>query len=292
MISNRRGPILDSADHTKDPCPVFDGTTWHIYGTCWDKSRWRVLHATSPTIDGPYKMEPTIDVGDESPAACAPGVLHADGVFHMYLQTEFFKTNGKILYLTSADGYNFEPKGVALDSIPGTSEAGIYDSHPTMVGGKLYMTYSGFPEGRYVQGDIYLATAESWEGPWTRLGKILDHSESPIHNPKDHADYEWGLEGAQILQVGEKVLMTCVSFLPHGPRGTRQRATFFLADRITGPYTFLGCLDPAAGWEGGENGHACCVMDGGVKLFYQAISKDHGTWKYGIADISVPSGTC
>ena len=292
MISNRIGPILDCLTHSKDPCPVFDDTVWHIYGTCLDSLRWRVLHATSTVIQGPYKQEPCIDVNIDSPAACAPGVLYRNGVFHMYMQTEFFKVGGKILYLTSIDGCNFDLVDTALDSGPGTHEAGINDSHPTTVNGRLYMTYSGFPEGRSIQGDIYLASADSFGGPWTRLGKILDHGEVPCHNPKDSPDYEWGLEGAQILQVGSSVLLTCVVFLPSGRKGTRQRAAFFLADDISGPYKFLGLLEPSAGWEGGENGHACAVMhEGAVKLFYQANSTSGDRWSYGLADFNVPSGT-
>jgi hypothetical protein len=290
MISNRRGPLIDCAVHTKDPCPVFDGTNWHIYGTRSEGNDWRVLHAISSSIEGPYTLEPPVDIAVDSPNACAPGVLYSNGLFHMYMQTEFFKTKGQILYLTSADGRQFDLKGIALDSVPGGQEAGIYDSHPTVVNGRLYMTYSGFQDGKSVQGDIYLATADRHEGPWTRLGKILDHGEVPCHNPKDSDDYEWGLEGAQILQVGNKVLLTSVVFLPTGKRGTRQRAAFFLADDINGPYKFLGLLEPTEGWQGGENGHSCTVMhDGQVRLFYQANSADLGLWRYGVADFNVPS---
>lgn len=61
------------------------------------------------------------------------------------------------------------------------------------------------------QPDLYLARSRtgSWDGPWDRLGCILDHARVPGHNQIGTEDSERGLEGPQLE-------------LP-GPRGTGQK---------------------------------------------------------------------
>lgn len=288
MISNRRGPLLTTPNHTKDPCPVFDGQSWHIFGTIDHGNGWQVLHAVAPSIDGPYEMvEPCILQGVDSPNACAPGVVYENGVFHMFVQTEFYRTGGLILHLTSHLGDVFELRNTVLEPI-GFDEAGIYDPHPCVYNDWKYLTYSGFTPGKHVQGDIYLAKSEdnTWNGNWHRLGKILGHEEVPFHNPKDHADYEWGLEGSNILQLPSgRSLLSCVCFLKEGQRGTRQRIFLATADSIVGKYEVVGTLEPEDPWGAGETGHAAMVLhDGAVHMFYQAFLEN---WKYGIACIDL-----
>ena len=96
-------------------------------------------------------------------------------------------------------------------------------------------------------------------GPWERLGKILDHSEVPHHNPREHPDYERGIEGAQLVELPTgRVLLNATCFLPDGPRGTRQRVFFAIADQVEGPNQTLGpVLDPG---EPGENGHSTVMV--------------------------------
>lgn len=273
----------------KDPCPVFDGHLWHIFGSggSTTSETWLIYHATAPGIEGPWTEQPTIDLGLNGSGVAAPGVLFADGLFRMFIQTEFMKAGGRIEYLTSPDGFDWTHVNTALESMPGTSEHGVYDPHPAAIGGACYLAYSGMPEGWPPKPDVYLAKSlsGSWEGPWVRLGSILDHEDvAHHHNRRDSEDYEWGIEGAQLVELPDgKVLLNATSFLPNGARGTRQRVFFAVADHVQGPYSSLGPVLEPAGF--GENGHATAVLDGDkIVLCYQARLESTGhRWRYGLA---------
>ena len=178
-------------------------------------------------------------------------------------------------------------------AIPGTGEDGIYDPHPALIAGQRYIVYSGMPPfSRVPQPDVYLARSRSgtWFGPWERLGKILDHADIPHHNAKDHPDYEWGLEGPQLVELPDgRVMLNATCFLPEGTRGTRQRVFFAIADRVEGPYRSLGpVLIPP---ELGENGHSTVMLDGDeLMLFYQSRVESTGhRWRYGILRARIDS---
>jgi hypothetical protein len=156
-----------------------------------------------------------------------------------------------------------------------------------MVNGRKYLVYSAMPEfARVPQPDIYLArsVSDTWYGPWERLGKILDHDDLSHHNPRTHPDYEWGIEGAQLVGLPDgRVLLNATCFLPEGTRGSRQRVFFAIADEVMGPYHSLGpVLSPS---EPGENGHSTVFVDGQeLTLFYQSrLSTTGHRWRFGIA---------
>ena len=292
LAFSRKGPLvsLPEAEDTKDPCPVFDGKTWHIFGSGGSSSTetWAILHATAPTIEGPWEIEEHATLyGVSGPHAVAPGVLYDAGKFHMFLQTDYSALGSKIEYLVSDDGHSFYHVNTALEPLPGTNEAGIYDPHPAIIDGKKYFVYSGFP--RVGHGDIYLAksSGSSWGGPWNRLGAILTHEDVPYHNQHENPDYEWGLEGAQLAQLPSGVIvLTAVCFLPEGKRGSRQRVFLALASNILGPYKHVGpVLNPGSeDWESGENGHATTLIDkDNMRIFYQGRAMN-GHWKYGLAE--------
>ncbi len=159
--------------------------------------------------------------------------------------------------------------------------------------GKRYIVYSGMPKfTRVPQPDIYLARSmsDSWFGPWKRVGKILDHPELLHHNSREDPDYEWGLEGAQLVELpGGRVLLNATCFLPQGPRGSRQRVFFAIADNIKGPYVSVGpVLDPGGL---GENGHSTVIIhDRRLTLFYQGrVEATNHRWRYGLAKYSILS---
>ncbi len=308
----QRKPLVLNTDYRdlKDPCPVFDGTYWHIYGSGGSSAieEWDILHARSAHIDGPWEVMPPVKIyGAEGRRFCAPGVVFDSGstVFHMFVHTDCFSTDNKIEYCTSEDGENFYYRSTALSSIrdQGSREAGIYDPHPAMIRDKegvvhFYFTYSGFPDPSEEPNrtDIYLAESESgsWAGPWKRLGPIITQEQVPFQNQHDFHDYEWGMEGTQLLQLKDgRVLLHSVCFLPEGPRGSRQRLFFAIADEAQGPYTLLGPMfDPESDpWGFGENGHAAgFVQDEEVHLLYQARNPSHHEaphWKYGHAVLTV-----
>ncbi|MDB4979074.1 MAG: hypothetical protein JWM56_1260 [Candidatus Peribacteria bacterium] len=295
----RTGPILllHTYQNIKDPCPVFDGKQWHMYGSgiTNTEGNWQILHATAPDIYGPWtNMEPCKIIGIKGPNVAAPGVIYdmEDHAFHMFVQTDFAGLEGTIEHLISTDAHVFTKESTVLSSIPLTAEAGIYDPHPSVVRGEKVLCYSGMAQ--VSRPDIYLAISESkiWNGPWKRLGRILAHEDVPHHNQHGHHDYEWGLEGAQLLELPSgKLLLIGVCFLPEGERGTRQRVFFASANELTGPYRTLGTvLMPAkdSAWEAGENGHAAgIIINNALVLFYQARMPGNQPWQYGIAEFDI-----
>ncbi|MFO0703754.1 MAG: hypothetical protein U0525_03455 [Patescibacteria group bacterium] len=298
----RSGPLLENTrfEDTKDPCPVHDGKIWHIFGSGGSSrvEKWQILHATSPNFSGPWtEVEPAF-VPLENPHVAAPGVVFdkEENKFHMFVQTDFMAVNGTIEHLVSSDGHIFESRGCVLKSITGTNHACIYDPHPALIGGQRYMTYSAALQvGR---PDIFLAKSSTnmWSGPWESIGPILTHEQiSEHHNQHSHPDYEWGVEGSQLVELPNgKILLNAVCFLPFGKRGTRQRVFFAIAEKINGPYKSLGpVLEPNrdSKWErNGENGHATAIIDNNeLHLFYQArpYATDNDFWRYGIATFDV-----
>ena len=274
----------------KDPCPVFDDVKWHMFGSCGtvlDES-WDIFHATSPTLSGPWIEHDQLHLDIHGSGVAAPGVIFEDGLFHMFVQTEFQLPDGTIEYLTSNDGFAWTHVNTALHSVPDTPEHGIYDPHPAVIGGERYFVYSGMPAFELTpKPDVYLARSmtDSWEGPWLRLGKILDHAEiADHHNSRDHPDYEWGIEGPQLVELSSgKVLLNATCFLPEGDRGHRQRVFFAIARSIQGPYLSIGPVLVPQGT--GENGHSTVLLDGElITLCYQTRldSTDH-KWRYGLA---------
>jgi hypothetical protein len=292
-------PLIPSSiyQHTKDPCAVFDGKLWHIYGsgdTCKGE-KLEILHSVASSADGPWTVvEPAILRDVSGPDICAPGVIYdfQEGVFHMFVQTSCFQLDGIIEHLVSSDGTNFHKISTALESIPDTDEAGIYDPHPALINGKAYFVYSGFP--KLGHGEIYLAESESsnWYGPWKRCGRILSYGDVPFHNSHDYPEHEWGLEGGQIVQLPNgKIVLNVVCFLTDEQPGRKQRVLFAVADNVYGPYTILKLmLKPSQmGWASGENGHASIVVENDMlRLFYQARSHEgKSNWQYGLMNINL-----
>jgi hypothetical protein len=291
--SCRFGPILDQT--VKDPCPVFDGHVWHLFATGWSHERdgHEIVHAIATDVRGPWTtVAPSQIVGTGSHQMAAPGVVWSaeDNCFHMFIQTLFNEFGGYIEHLTSPDGHTFTKSDTALTSNAAVAEDGIYDPHPAEIHGQKYITYSAF---RTIgQPEIYLARSVTnmWNGPWERCGRILRHDELWHHNQPHHPDFEWGLEGSQLIALPNgQVLLNAVCFLPEGTPGTRQRVFFALADSPRGPFVSLGpILAPGSEqWESGENGHASgCVHDGRLHLFYQARSQ-HAPWRFGHAEFTL-----
>lgn len=303
------GPLFSTSRFvdTKDPCILFDGSVWHIYGSGGDvhSEKWNILHATAPSINGPWtELDAVIMHGIQGDHVAAPSVIYdeSDSCFHMMVQTEFTAMGGTIEYLKSTDGGTFTRVGVALTSIENSSEAGIYDPHQAIVGNKKYIVYAGTPkiEGfknlYIIQPDVYLVESDdSWPGPWIRLGKILDHTEIEWHhNARTHLNYEWGIEGPQLVQLpNETFLLNATCFLSVGVFGTRQRVFFAVSNSLTGPYRSLGpVLEPSRNkddWDSGENGHATVYVEGELlHLFYQSrslknVPPSENPWQYGHA---------
>jgi hypothetical protein len=297
----RIGPLITGGIYRdlKDPCPIFLDGEWHIYGSGGSSvtERWEIIHAMSPTAEGPWSIKEECILDIRGRGIAAPSVTYDEigKKFHMFVQTHYAALATTIEHLVSVNGKHFTLTGTALRSFPNSDEAGIYDPHTAIIGSKKFLTYSGHPVvGR---PDIYLAQSVThhWDGPWKRLGRILSHYEIEHHNQLDQPDYEWGLEGSQLIKLNESlVLCIGVCFLPQGVRGTRQRVFFSVSRSVEGPYVTLGpVLNPQNNeWESGENGHAAgLIVDNTLYLFYQArsIEKGRDEWRYGLVKYNVPN---
>ena len=131
----------------KDPCPVFDGETWHGFGSSGTvkSETWNILHATAPDLYGPWTEHEPVRLPISGSGVAAPGVIFDAGVFHMFVQTEFMKPGGRCEHAVSNDGLSWVVLQPAILSLPGSGEDGIYDPHPAMIGGHRYIVYSGMP---------------------------------------------------------------------------------------------------------------------------------------------------
>jgi hypothetical protein len=276
---------------------------WHIFGSGGDTipEEWQLLHATAPAIEGPWTEQDSLTlIGLSGPHVAAPSVMFEDGVFHMAVQRDFMDVGGGIEYLTSPDGNTFTWQATLLNP-EGHGESGLYDPQFAEIRGERYLVYSGIPGSIPTdmpftpQPDLYLARSMTgtWAGPYQRLGCILDHDAIAWHhNRLGHPDYEWGIEGPQLLELpGIGILLNATCFLEEGRRGTRQRVFFALARHVEGPYVSLGPVLPERenAWEDGENGHASAIVCADkLYLFYQGHSGAHpemrqNPWRYGIA---------
>ncbi len=254
---------------------------------------WQVLTAESKTIDGKWENRKRVRLnGVEGPRLCAPGVVYDedDKLFHMFIQTECFDVGGKIFHLTSESGISFEYKDVALESVPGTSLAGIYDSEPALIindeGKKeYYMTFTGvegYQEGRAKGGAIYLAKSENrWEGPWTVFESPLFNEDQIPEHLSTRNGGEWVPEGGKIVQTGSHEFWFYGVCFTKGEEGNRQRGFLAVADDIKGPWKSLGLLAPKG--DKGETGHGTISIEKGkngsshVTFLHQAREMN-GPW--------------
>ena len=288
----RRDAAADAYFEIKDPSIVRESDhSYYMFasnGVARDKP-WVVgrFHATSP--EGPWQeLEPCNIQGVEGPEVVAPSVVltEKDGkpLWKMYIQTSCFGADGVIALATSEDGINFtgtEKPPMAKADLPvgATPVVGLYDVAVSDItkGGKAYdcMVFSAYRE--IGNGDVFVslrdktANDEAWAQP--RMG--LRQEDVPFHNRPGSSQYEWGLEGAKVIQLAEDAyLMVGVCFLDKdkSQRGTRQRVFFAAGADPQGPFLAMSTpVEPTAYPEGtGENGHPDTIDLGDkIGLMYQ-----------------------
>ena len=63
-----------ATDDLKDPCPVFDGELWHVFGSSGTvkSETWNILHATAPDLYGPWTEHEPIRLPIRGSGVAAP----------------------------------------------------------------------------------------------------------------------------------------------------------------------------------------------------------------------------
>jgi len=290
--------------HLKDACPVFDGSLWHLFGTAdtrasGDKGKKgcvEVMHATSFSLKGPWQVHSGVKLyGLIGLHPCAPGVVYSsiDNTFYMFIHTSFILNGGTIECLKSTDkGNSFYYVNTVIRSLPLSNEERIYDPHPAEIFGQKYIIYTSSIKDNDFSFKIVKSINNSWDSKWEKMNQILQESDIFFQNQKNSIGREWGIEGAQLIELpNKKILLNAVCFLTEGketPPGKKQRFFLGIADKVSGPYKILGpVLSPTInGWESGENGHATIVIEKEeINFFYHARNFNivHPVWRYGIA---------
>lgn len=215
---------------------------------------------------GPWQEEePAVLEGITGPEVCAPAIVMEEKggvpVFKMYIQTSCFHQDGVIAVATSTDGIHFKAEPVAMTKgdVPGA--VSLYDVAVSEVtrGGKSAecMVFSAYREVGC--GDVYVSMRDK-NGAWEKPVLALKQEDVPFHNKPGSENFEWGLEGAKIVQLAEDAyLMAGVCFLDkdNSERGTRQRVFFAAAASPSGPFLPMNTpIEPTPYQDGtGENGH-------------------------------------
>lgn len=260
--------------------------------------QWQIGRFIASQVQGPWQeLSPVTFTNLSGPQVCAPAVRYEDTtegeLWTMYVQSCCFETDGYIALATSQDGQHFtaaeqplltrEMLGQHREDVIGLYDAGI--SQVTVNNQPMHcLVFSGYR--RVGCGDVYMTYAPiDTEIPsWAPPQRILSQEEVPFHNHPDYEWFEWGLEGAQIIQlIDQSYLMFGVCFLPKpdGHLGTRQRVFMAHAKSLLGPFVPLTTpLDPQPQEKGtGENGHPDAVMNGNtLNLIYQERSGQGQPW--------------
>lgn len=297
----------------KDPSlvPMPDGTFMMyaglgtVRGEEWVQGRFRADHPGGPW----QELEPAVIEGVTGTEVCAPVVLYAekDGkpLWRMYVQTACFSEGGVIALATSEDGIHF--RGSALpamtrDDIPQEHQpvVGLYDVNisDVAIDGIAHecMVFSGYR--KVGSGDIYMSLRKKDEEKWSQPRLMLRQEDVPFHNRPGIPNFEWGLEGAKVLQLADDAfLMVGVSFLDKGNecRGTRQRVFFAAARSVNGPFIAMNTpIDPTVYDVGqGENGHPdMAVLGKRFCILYQERAGEGHPWHLRYAEIDKEELLC
>ena len=241
------------------------------------------------------EIQPTRFHNLTGPQLCAPAVEYAvvngQPIWTMYIQTACFEENGVIAVATSTDGLNFygQPQIVASrNSIetPKVPIIGVYDVGTSEINyqGADYHCVLFSAYRRVGCGDLYLSVKKAGETDWTKGMCILEQEEVPFHNHPEYEHFEWGLEGAKIIQLAEDsfaLIGVCFTPKPDGFLGTRQRVFFATSRTPFGPYTPVGTpIEPQRNqWNTGENGHPdTLLLTDQLVVIYQERGGDAYPW--------------
>jgi hypothetical protein len=271
------------------------------------RQEWLVGRFEASSLQGPWiELEPVKFVNLSGPQLCAPAVTYdpakAEAPWEMYIQTACFEADGIIALATSKDGETFHGVPTVLASRetvanPPAPVIGVYDVGVSEVkqGDEelLCMLYSGYR--RVGCGDLFLSTRRKNDptAQWSTGECLLAQEAVPFHNSPDYEHFEWGLEGAKLIQLADDSFLligVCFLPLPHEYLGTRQRVFLAAAKSINGPFVPMGTpFLPVAVESGeaaqekairrGENGHPdTLIIDNQLWVIYQERSGNGQPW--------------
>lgn len=188
--------------------------------------------------------------------------IQEDDTIHLYYRATDLPANGReydayksyIGHAVSQDGLSFQRDlNYVLGPIAGSEEArGCEDPRITFMGGKYYMTYTGYG-GRY-PGDYHICLATSLDlVNWTRQGRVLNESN------KDAAFFPSTFDGNYLLLHRRSPnIWTCL---------TKDMKSYF-------DHQILLEIDPASDWEDYKVGIAGPPIETskGYVLIYHGVS--------------------
>jgi hypothetical protein len=297
-------PVKDpSIARLRDGSYVMYATTADVSLSAYGVTRFRAAHPS-----GPWREVGPVHIHDlDGPEVCAPAIQISDTpdgpLYFLYIQTACFSEGGIIAHATSTDGQHFYASRLPLLTVdhvrnPRHTLVGLYDVavSDVVTNGRPYqcMTFSGY---RSIGcGDIYM-TMRSINGTnasWSPPKLILAQENVPFHNLPGAKNFEWGLEGAKILQLEEDVfLLMGVCFVDKAgkQRGTRQRVFTAAARTPKGPFLPMDMpFSPVRYPHGeGENGHPDVIDlgNGNLAVLYQERAGDavHYPWHLRYAEL-------
>ncbi len=273
------------------------------------RQEWLVGRFIAADLAGQWQeLEPVKFVDIAGPQLCAPAVTYQvvanQEVYGMYIQSACFEENGSILYAQSSDGQTFvgQPQPLVTRDLVNSSDkpiVGVYDVGISEIKVNdeelICMLYSGY---RSVGcGDIYLSYRNKKQSviEWTRGERLLAQEEVPFHNRPDYEFFEWGLEGAKMIQLADDCfLIIGVCFMPKSNEhlGTRQRVFMAAATTMNGPYQPIGFPFVPSDEENhrGENGHPDTIIEGqSLQVIYQERGGKDQPWylRFGSFDLTL-----
>lgn len=291
----------------KDPSIVKVKDKWMMYASIGNSltQQWKVGRFVSNAINGQWiELEPVKIDGLQGPQLCAPAMLYQkdEKQWIMYIQTACFEENGVISKATSKDGNKFTGVASSLlrsDMIRNSPHriVGLYDagiSEVNWMNEKLtLMVFSGY---RSVgNGDLYLTYKKSSDTDvkWNRPQLLLSQEEVPFHNKPNSKEYEWGLEGAKIIELSKNnylLIGVCFAALPLSYIGHRQRVFLASSKSPFGPFKVIGIpfLPISLESKTGEQGHPDTVIeDNSLWIVYQERKNNKSPWYLNYAKIDL-----
>ena len=228
-------------------------------------------------LKGPWtKLAPARVQGIEGPEICAPQIIRTahEGkpLWLMYVQTSCFSEDGIIIAATSQDGIDFyaaaQPAMTRKNLAPPYADKAISIYDVSISGITRHgvahecMAFSAYR--KIGSGDIFMSVRKKGDTDWPPARMVLKQEDVGFHNHPDSPHFEWGLEGAKIMQVDDDCfILFGVCFLDKDENGIGKRQRVFIAGAhaVEGPYTALETPIQPVRYKAGKGGKRASRCD-------------------------------